>query len=84
MDPKLLLARNGCALLFVEPFVLIRGQNGYFSSKNAPDLPLEALYMRATLSMLPVTKNMPSGDHARSYISAPLLDLHIVLIFQCS
>jgi hypothetical protein len=26
--------------------------------------------MRATLSILPVMKNEPSGDHARSYISA--------------
>ena len=47
-------------------------------------IPLVALYIRATLSMLPVTKNVPSGDHAKSYISDPLLDLHIVLTLQCS
>ena len=34
--------------------------------------------------MLPVTKNVPSGDQARSYISDPLLDLHIVFTRQCS
>ncbi|KAI7197813.1 hypothetical protein KC363_g143 [Hortaea werneckii] len=46
--------------------------------------PFVALYIRATLSMLPVMKNCPSGDQARSYISEPLLDLHIVLTRQCS
>jgi hypothetical protein len=55
-----------------------------FRSLRHLDQPLEALYILATLSMLPVMKNIPSGDHARSYISDPVLDLHIVLTRQCS
>lgn len=77
------LARSDCALLSAEQVCLgtIRHEVVYPPSKHSP---VEALYIRATLSILPVTKCRPSGDHARSYISDPVLDLHIVFTRQCS
>lgn len=47
------------------------------------NIPVDALYIRAILSMLPVMKNDPSGDHARSYISA-IMAPHIFLTLHVS
>jgi len=46
-------------------------------------LPVEAFQTRAMLSILPVMKKTPSGDHAKSYISDPM-DLHICLSLHVS
>lgn len=83
--PKLRLEHNGYALLFVEPFVLANSQqvNCIEQARVRLGLPLWALYMRATLSMLPVMKKIPSGDQARSYISEPD-ERHMCLTRQVS
>lgn len=47
-------------------------------------IPVWALNILAVLSTPPVMKYIPSGDQARSYISAPVDDLHICLTLQVS
>ena len=86
-DPMQRLVRSDCALLFVERWCLylVSSRNNTIDEAFAGfNVPFVALYILATLSMLPVMKNIPSGDHARSYISEPLLDLHIVLTLHVS
>ena len=85
-DPMQRLARSGCALLFVERWYLYLVSSHVVIGKafRCFHVPFVALYILATLSMLPVMKNIPSGDHAKSYISEPLLDLHIVLTLHVS
>ena len=46
-------------------------------------IPVWALYIRATLSILPIIKYMASGDQAKSYISAPE-ERHICLTLHTS
>ena len=60
------LAHNGCVLLSVEQFDLLNVSHMLRSVPLRSLIPVEALYILATLSMLPVTKNVPSGDQARS------------------
>jgi hypothetical protein len=78
--------RSGCALLFAERWYLylVSLRVSINRAIRRFRVPFVALYILATLSMLPVMKNIPSGDHAKSYISEPLLDLHIVLTLQVS
>lgn len=85
-DPMRRLVRSGCALLFVERWYLylVSIQTSIDRAIRCFRVPFVALYILATLSMLPVMKNIPSGDQARSYISEPLLDLHIVLTLHVS
>lgn len=47
-------------------------------------LPDCASYIRAELSIAPVMKYLPSGDHAKSYISAPVEVRHICRILHVS
>jgi hypothetical protein len=46
-------------------------------------IPVEVLYILAILSMLPDKIKVPSGDHARSYISEPI-DLHMCFTLHVS
>lgn len=77
-DPMRLLAHSGYAPLSVVQWSLYRVNWPQLEKQNTP-APVCASKMRATLSMLPATKKLPSGDHARSYISLPEGDRHIRL-----
>lgn len=81
-DPMPLLEHSGCALQSVESsplrsLAMNPRANGAFT-------PVCALKILAVLSTPPVIKYTPSGDQARSYISAPLDVRHICLILQVS
>src|SRR5436305_15299933 len=56
-----------------------------YSTRKRPRgcVPVCELSIRAMLSMLPVIKNSPSGDQARSYISEPI-DRHMCFCLHVS
>lgn len=81
--PKPRPARSGCALQFVEQWSLVY-VNGDPGLEIILTSPVCASKILATLSILPATKKLPSGDHARSYISLPEGDRHIRLTCQVS
>lgn len=71
--------RSGVSVYLSYPVSYARKQQG---SGPSP-LPVAALYILATLSMLPMMKYEPSGDQARSYISEPD-DRHMCFVRQLS